>query len=308
MTDRVVIGSRGSRLALAQSNHIADRLRAVMPGLTVDIEIVSTKGDVMIDKPLAEIGGKGLFTLELEEGLRAGTLDLAVHSLKDLPTDDPEGLVVGAIPERATPNDALVARDAESIDALPRGARVGTSSLRRKAQLRAIRPDLEIVDIRGNVDTRLAKVQERGEVDAAILACAGLERLGLAEVITATLERDLMLPAPAQGALGIQARADDRDILDLLAHIEDATARAEATAERTMLNRLGGGCQVPIGALAETYDAMLSVHGCVASLDGLTVLRADLIGPASDAHALGLELAERLLDQGAARIVAASRT
>lgn len=304
MRDRLVIGSRGSRLALAQTNHIADRLRAEAPGLDVDIQIISTHGDKSIDRPLAEIGGKGLFTAELEEALRDGSIDLAVHSLKDLPTDEPSQLCVAAIPTRVRANDALVAREADALAALPEGATVGTSSLRRKAQLRAVRPDLTVVDIRGNVDTRLAKVFERNEVDAAILACAGLERLGKSDAITEILDRDIMLPAPGQGALGIQARADDGELLQLLSGIEDPAARAETTAERALLAGLGGGCQVPIGALAESSGSMLSLFACVATLDGKRILRAELAGPAADAAALGREAADRLLADGAQTIVA----
>jgi len=249
--DRVVIGSRGSKLALVQSNHVADLLRALAPGLTVDIEIISTRGDRIIDRPLAEIGGKGLFTEELERALRDESIDIAVHSLKDLPVQDPQGLIVGAVPKRATPNDALVAREAKSLEGLKPGARVGTSSLRRKAQLLLKRPDLDVVDLRGNVDTRIAKVLERGELDAAVLACAGLERIGRADVITEKLPPEIMLPAPGQGALGIQCRIDDTEVLTLLGKLDHSDTRTEVTAERALLEGLGGGCQAPIGALGE---------------------------------------------------------
>ena len=255
MRDRIVIGSRGSKLALIQSNYVAGLLRAAAPGLTADIELISTRGDQIIDRPLAEIGGKGLFTEELERALREKTIDLAVHSLKDLPVQDPGGLVVGAIPKRATPNDALVAREAKSLDTLKKSARVGTSSLRRKAQLLIKRPDLEIVDLRGNVDTRIAKVLERKELDAAVLACAGLERIGRADVIAEILKPEVMLPAPGQGALGIQCRADDAEVLTLLKKLDHADTRAEVTAERALLEGLGGGCQAPIGALGETVPS-----------------------------------------------------
>jgi hydroxymethylbilane synthase len=266
--DRVVIGSRGSRLALVQSNHVADLLRAAVPGLTVEIEIISTRGDQIIDRPLAEIGGKGLFTEELERALRAKTIDLAVHSLKDLPVQDPGGLVLGAIPKRATPNDALVAREATSLETLKQGARVGTSSLRRKAQLLLRRKDLEVVDLRGNVDTRIAKVLERGELDAAVLACAGLERIGRADVITQVLKPEVMLPAPGQGALGIQCRADDVDSQILLHRLDDADTRTEVTAERALLEGLGGGCQAPIGALGKMVSGRLRLSCGVFSLGG----------------------------------------
>ncbi len=268
MRDRVVIGSRGSRLALVQSNYIAALLREAAPGLVVEIETISTRGDRILDRPLAEIGGKGLFTEELEAALRAKTIDLAVHSLKDLPVQDPGGLTVGAIPKRATPNDALVARDAKTLEELPQGARVGTSSLRRKAQLLLKRKDLQIVDLRGNVDTRIAKVLERGELDAAVLACAGLERIGRADVIAQVLQADVMLPAPGQGALGIQCRADDTELLNLLRRLDHGDTRAEVTAERALLEALGGGCQAPIGALGKMIAGRLRLRCGVFSLDG----------------------------------------
>lgn len=268
MRDRVVIGSRGSKLALVQSNHVADLLRKASPGLTVEIQIISTRGDQIIDRPLAEIGGKGLFTEELERALRDKSIDIAVHSLKDLPVQNPGGLAIGAIPKRATPNDALVAREATSLETLKKGARVGTSSLRRKAQLLLARPDLEIVDLRGNVDTRIAKVLERGVLDAAVLACAGLERIGRADVITAVLQAEVMLPAPGQGALGIQCRVDDANVQMLLHDLDDRGTRAEVTAERALLEGLGGGCQAPIGALGKMMNGRLSLSCGVFSPDG----------------------------------------
>jgi hydroxymethylbilane synthase len=252
--DRVVIGSRGSRLALWQTHHVADLLRAAAPGLTVDIEIVSTRGDRILDKPLPQIGGKGVFTEELERALRDRSIDLAVHSLKDLPVHEPDGLTVGAIPKRATPLDALVARDAKSLEELPEGAKVGTSSLRRRAQLLVNRPDLAVVDLRGNVETRIAKVLDRGELDAAVLACAGLERLGRTDVITQVLPPDIMLPAPGQGALAVQCRDNDDDLLALLRAHDHGETRAQVTAERALLEGLGGGCSAPIGALAEPVE------------------------------------------------------
>lgn len=303
MRKRIVIGSRGSKLALTQTNQIADLLRAALPGLDVDVEVLSTRGDRILDKPLSEIGGKGLFTEELEAALRESTIDLAVHSLKDLPTDEPAGLIVAAVPKRVTPNDALVCAKWTDLDALPDGTRVGTSSLRRKAQLLAKKPGLEIVDLRGNVDTRIGKVLETGEVDAAILACAGLERIGRADVIAQVLPSEVMLSAPGQGALGIQARADDAELLELLEKINDASAQAETTAERTMLAALGGGCQVPIGALAQTDGDALTLRGCVCSLDGGTVLRAEASGATGDAASVGREAADALLAAGADAIV-----
>ncbi len=314
MKDRVVIGSRGSKLALVQSNHVADLLRTVTPGLTVEIEIISTRGDQIIDRPLAEIGGKGLFTEELERALRAKTIDLAVHSLKDLPVQDPGGLVVGAIPKRATPNDALIAREATSLETLKQGARIGTSSLRRKVQLLIKRPDLDVVDLRGNVDTRIAKVLERKELDAAVLACAGLERIGRADVITEKLEPDVMLPAPGQGALGIQCRADDADVLGLLGQLDHAETRAEVTAERMLLEGLGGGCQAPIGALGHSRGIHLTMQCGVFGRPGTkraiylaTGITPTPSAPKTDVHALVQSILTSLRKSGADEIIAQYR-
>ena len=304
MRPAIVIGTRGSQLALTQTRHVVEYLEQAAPGLDVKVEVISTTGDRMLDQPLAAIGGKGLFTEELERALRAGSVDLAVHSLKDLPTEEPEGLTVAAVATRATPNDALVCAKWSGLDAIPDGARVGTSSPRRKAQLLSRKPGLAVVDLRGNIDTRLSKVLERGEVDAAILACAGLERIGRTDAIAEVLSPEVMLPAPGQGALGIQARAGDDELLELLGKINDAAAQAETTAERALLAGLGGGCRVPIGALARIEGDGLTLQGCVCSLDGATVLRKEVSGSVSDAAALGQQAAEELLASGANAIVA----
>lgn len=303
MRPKLTIGSRGSKLALTQTNQVADMIRAAIPGVEVDITIISTRGDRILDKPLAEIGGKGLFTEELEAALRDGTIDLAVHSLKDLPTDDPEGLCIAASPKRVTPNDALVSKY-DSLKALPAGATVGTSSLRRKAQLLALNPELNIVDIRGNIDTRMGKVTETAELDAVILACAGLERIDRADVITEVIAPEDMLPAASQGVLGIQTRADDTELRQALEAIHDSATYAEALAERTLLAGLGGGCQVPIGALAKVEGDTITLEACVCSLDGLTILRSTLAGTPDSAQALGQQAAQDLLAQGADAIVA----
>jgi hydroxymethylbilane synthase len=309
--DRAVIGTRGSRLALWQTNHVADLLRAAAPGLTVEILTISTRGDRILDRPLPEIGGKGLFTEELERALRDRTIDLAVHSLKDLPVQDPDGLVVGAIPKRATPNDALIARDASSLDDLREGAKVGTSSLRRKAQLLIKRPDLQIVDLRGNVETRIAKVLERNEIDAAVLACAGLERLDLGHVISQVLSPDVMLPAPGQGALGIQCRDDDTELIALLAKLDHASTRAAVTAERALLEGLGGGCSAPIGALAELLDDTIRVHCGVFGRPGekSVTLAAQPMPPQNpiDLDQVVQALLSRLRDAGVDQILAQYR-
>jgi hydroxymethylbilane synthase len=247
------IGSRGSQLALWQANHISALLRA--RGHEVEIEIIHTTGDKITDVPLAQVGtkgglGKGIFTKEIEEALAAGRVDLAVHSLKDLPTELPPGFEIAAIPEREDPRDAFCSRHYSKIDDLPQGARVGTSSLRRQAQLKAIRPDLDIHPLRGNVDTRLRKL-EQGEYAAIILASAGLKRLGKTEFIKQIISAKVMCPAAGQGALGIEIRAGDSAMRQHLEFLDDAAARAATTCERALLNRLGGGCQVPIGAFAE---------------------------------------------------------
>lgn len=304
MRPKLTIGSRGSKLALTQTNQVADMIRAAIPGIEVDITIISTKGDRILDKPLAEIGGKGLFTEELEMALRDGSIDLAVHSLKDLPTDDPQGLCIAATPTRMTPNDALVCTKFSSLKSLPAGATVGTSSLRRKAQLLALNPDLNIVDIRGNIDTRMGKVTETGELDAVILACAGLERIDRGDVIAEVIPPSLMLPAASQGVLGIQTRSDDAELRDALTAIHDPNTYAEATAERTLLAGLGGGCQVPIGALAKVDGDALSLEACVCSLDGKTILRATTLGVINEAESLGHQAAQDVIAQGADAIIA----
>lgn len=302
MKDRLTIGSRSSNLAMIQSRYVAQRLRDEHPGLEVDIQEFSTKGDRILDKPLAEIGGKGLFTAELEAALRSGDIDLAVHSLKDLPTDDPEGLTIGAVPERANPYDAFVCDKYDSLDALPDGARIGTSSLRRKAQLRSINATWALEDIRGNVETRMRKVSE-GIVDATILACAGLERIDRADAITQVLREDLMLPACAQGALGIQCREADQDVLDLLKPLHHSASGIAAVAERAFLAGLGGGCQVPIGALATLSGDDLRIIGCVCPLDGANALRISLTQSSDDPVGLGSALAKHALAQGAEAII-----
>lgn len=306
MKSSLIIGSRGSQLALVQSEGMAEALREANPGLEVTIDIIHTKGDKILDVPLAKIGGKGLFTKELEVALLEGRIDLAVHSLKDLPTEFPEGLMLAAVPAREIPYDAFVCAKWDHLDDMPAGSKVGTSSLRRQAQVLARRPDLRVVDLRGNVETRLRKVRE-GVVDAAILACAGLERLGLYEAITARLEEDVMISAPAQGALGLETRSDDEDTARILDSVADPVATVEVTAERACLAALEGGCQVPIGALARLSGTTLRLTACVCSLDGSTVLRAECEGHASEAIAMGRQAAQKLLEQGASELIAATR-
>lgn len=299
---RLVIGTRGSLLARTQSEWVAAQLRAQWPDCEVVIEHISTRGDKIRDVPLARIGGKGLFTKELEIALLDGRIDLAVHSLKDLPTELPEGLAIGAVPVREDPRDALVSRTGASVDQLPRGARVGTSSLRRRLQLLAYRPDLEVVDLRGNVPTRLRRVSA-GELDAAVLAAAGLHRLGESGAITQELPPEIMLSAVGQGALGIEIRAGDERVAALVAFLHNAVAAAEVTAERSLLAALGGGCQTPVGALGRVDGERLRLYAGVCDPDGGRVLRTEVEGRLEHAETLGQRAAEVLLGMGAAAFV-----
>src|SRR6476620_10618704 len=264
------IGSRGSQLALWQANHISGLLRA--RGHEVEIEIIHTTGDKITDVALAKVGTKGMFTKEIEEALAAGRVDLAVHSLKDLPTELPKGFEIAAITERQDPRDAFCSRHYAKVEDLPNGARVGTSSLRRQAQLKALRPDLDIHPLRGNVDTRLRKL-EAGDYAAVILAAAGLNRLGKRESIRQVLPAKLMCPAAGQGALAVEIRKDDPAVQRHVAFLDDNAARLTTTCERALLNKMGGGCQVPIGALAEVVNGRLYLDAVVARPDGTKVLR-----------------------------------
>jgi hydroxymethylbilane synthase len=294
------IGSRGSQLALWQANHIAALLRG--RGHEVEIEIIKTTGDKITDVPLAKVGTKGMFTKEIEEALAAGRVDLAVHSLKDLPTELPPGFEIAAVPKRDDPRDVLCSRKYASIEKLPRSARVGTSSLRRQAQLKVLRPDLEIQPLRGNVDTRLAKL-EAGEYDAIILAAAGLNRLGKTDLIKQYISPDVMCPAAGQGALAVEVRAGDASALQLLTFLDDSEARASTICERALLGRLGGGCQVPIGALAEMRGGRLHLQAVVASPDGSQVLRESADG--DDPVQLGESVGDALLRSGGKAILEA---
>jgi hydroxymethylbilane synthase len=303
------IGSRGSQLALWQTNHIADRLRSA--GHDVAIEIIRTLGDAMQHVPFAEVGagaqgdGKGMFTREIEEALFAGRIDLAVHSLKDLPTELAAPCTIAAIPERVDPRDAFVSVKYASFEALPQGARIGTSSLRRQAQLKAQRPDVVCLEFRGNVDTRLRKLTE-GQVDAILLASAGLERLGLTQHRRECFSPLVVCPAAGQGALAIEARAGDERTLDALAFLNHEPTRYAVTAERAALAALGGGCQVPIGIHCFPGDEGYSMVSAVAAPDGSEVLRVVLDRQTdADPEALGRRVAEELLRQGAARLLGA---
>ena len=302
MKNQIIIGTRGSKLALWQADYIGQRLREEYPGLSVTQKRVTTKGDRILDVPLAKIGGKGLFTKELEEEMLSGDIDLAVHSLKDMPAKVPDGLVIAAVTKRLDPGDALVSNRFSSFEELPKGARVGTSSLRRRAQLLCARPDLEMLDLRGNVNTRLRKLDE-GEYDAIVLAVAGLKRLGFADRIRQVLPRDMVLPAVGQGALAIETRADDKETRDMLAFLRDDDTICCTEAERSFLARVEGGCQVPVGVYATAEGDGLNVEAVIASLDGQCFYRGNVKGTRKDAARLGENLAEKLLGEGGAEIL-----
>lgn len=301
---KLIFATRPSKLARWQTNYIIDALRKIHPDLGCEEKIITTQGDKILDKPLPEIGGKGLFTQELESELLSGAVHCAVHSLKDLPVENPAGLTIGCIPARAEVRDALISANGYTIATLPNGASVGTSSLRRSAQALSLRPDLRIQSLRGNVDTRLRKAME-GQFDAIILAGAGLTRLGLENNVTEWLPLDVMLPAPGQGALAVQCRADDTTTLNLLTALEDDSTRKAVTAERAFLNGLGGGCSVPVAAYAEAgarhRASDVRLTGLVTSEDGKKVVK--VTGEGTDALGLGNTLAQRAIAQGADEIL-----
>ncbi len=304
MSKPLRIATRKSPLALWQAEYVRDRLLAAHPGLQVELVKMSTQGDKILDSPLAKIGGKGLFVKELEDGLLGGRADIAVHSMKDVPVELPEGLHLPVICAREDPRDAFVSNDYASLEALPQGARVGTSSLRRQCQITARRPDLQILTLRGNVNTRLAKL-DAGEFDAVILAAAGLIRLGFAARITAYLDTTVSLPAIGQGAVGIECRSEDPETNRLIAVLDDADTHTRVAAERAMNHRLEGGCQVPIGGHATLDGGSLRLCGLVGSPDGKQVIRGEVSGPRAEAEKLGVTLADELLGQGAAAILKA---
>ncbi|MCX6039450.1 MAG: hydroxymethylbilane synthase [Chloroflexi bacterium] len=301
---KLIFATRPSALARWQTQWVIAALKAAHPGLVCEEKIIATQGDKILDKPLPEIGGKGLFTQELESELLSGAVHCAVHSLKDLPVENPDGLTVGCVPVRSEVRDALISKHRYSLETLPTGVLVGTSSLRRAAQLLAARPDVTTQSLRGNVDTRLRKALE-GQYDAIILAGAGLIRLGLEKYITEWLPLEVMLPAPGQGALAVQCRADDESTLSLLAALEDDSTRKAVTAERQFLLGLGGGCAVPVAAYAQTADrgrqTVILLTGLVISLDGKQAVK--VTGQGTDAIQLGNELAQQSIAQGASDIL-----
>jgi len=300
---RVVIGTRGSALARWQADHVAAELARVAPGIEVTQQIIVTEGDRFQTGPVIERGGKGVWVKEIEAALLAGTIDLAVHSLKDVPAELADGLVLAAIPPRADPRDVLISREGHGLRALPAGSRVGTSSLRRVCLLRAVRSDLKLELLRGNVDTRLRKVAE-GVVDAAVLAAAGLDRLGFAARITERLSVDDMLPAIGQGALAIETRAGDEAVLSLCRRLADPAAEATVAAERALLKGLGAGCRTPVAGHATIRGGLLTLRGLVGRPDASEILRDEESGDPGGAAELGAALAARLIDRGAGKILA----
>lgn len=303
---KLIFATRPSTLARWQTQWVIGALQRIHSDLVCEKRVITTQGDRILDKPLPEIGGKGLFTQELENELLSGAVHCAVHSLKDLPVENPAGLTVGCLPARAEVRDALISREGFTLATLPQNATVGTSSLRRAAQLLAARPDLKTESLRGNVDTRLRKALD-GQYDAIVLAGAGLTRLGLDRHVSEWLSLDVMLPAPGQGALAIQCREDDRTTLDLLAALDDQSTRRAVTAERAFLSGLGGGCAVPVGAYATASappQSMIELSGLVSSSDGSKVIKVN--GEGMDALQLGNELAQKAISQGASEILALS--
>ena len=300
--DILRIATRKSPLALWQAHYVSDLLKKHHPELTIELVTMTTQGDKILDTPLAKVGGKGLFVKELETGMLEGRADIAVHSMKDVPVEFPAGLHLAVICEREDPRDAFVSNNFESLEDLPQGARLGTSSLRRQSQISALRPDLNIVDLRGNVNTRLKKLDD-GEYDAIILAAAGLKRLKFDDRITQSLGTDICLPAIGQGAVGIECRIDDARIMELIAPLNDNKTQIRVLAERAMNARLQGGCQVPIAGYAEYERGLVLLRGLVGQVDGKQIIRGEIAGPPENAEELGMVLAEDLLSRGADKIL-----
>jgi len=299
---KLVIGTRGSKLALWQANYIADCITKQYPEIEVTLNHIVTIGDKILDVPLAKIGGKGLFTKELENAMLDGEIDLAVHSLKDMPTELPPGLMLAAITERTDPGDALISPKYRHIDQLPQGAKIGTSSLRRKAQLLKYRPDLMICDLRGNLDTRLKKLETEG-LDAIILAVAGLKRLGWQDLITQVLPSNICLPAVGQGALAIEARTDDQEVRNILEFLNHQDSRYAVEAERSYLAEVEGGCQIPIGVYGYLDQGVLRLEAAILSIDGTQEIRRSISGVPAEAMQLGRMLAQSMLDAGGREIL-----
>ena len=302
MPGPVRIGTRGSQLALWQANWVKSAINERHPDLLVELEVIKTRGDKILDVPLARVGGKGLFVKEIEQALLTERIDIAVHSMKDMPAEIPAGLTVGAIPRRETPWDALVSRRGETLSELPDGSRIGTSSLRRAAQLKHTNPSFDIQSLRGNLDTRLRKLHDQ-ELSAIVLAAAGLQRLGLQRHITETMGVDAMVPAVGQGALCIEIRAEDPLIGPLVAELDHESTHVAVRAERSFLKRLQGGCQVPIAGYARLDADRITLTGLVADLEGRQMLRRQITGAPDSASEIGIRLAEQLLAEGADRLL-----
>jgi len=302
MKKKIIIGTRGSALALWQAEWVKSALIRHYPSLSVNLEIIKTKGDKILDVPLAKVGGKGLFVKEIEEALLNGGIDLAVHSMKDMPAEIPDGLCIGAVPERETPNDVLISRDNLPLSELPDGARIGTSSLRRSSQLLNFRPDITIKPLRGNLGTRIKKLETEG-LDAIVLAAAGVKRLNLENKISEYINLETLLPAVGQGALCIETRKNDPDTHEILSQLDHPVTHQVITGERAFLHRLEGGCQVPMAAYGTIDGYQLTITGMVAEIDGSKIIKHIITGPATDAEKIGTELAERLIDMGAGEIL-----
>ena len=302
MKKKIRVGSRDSLLAMWQTKFVIEQLQQVTDAYEFEIVSLKTKGDKILDVSLAKIGDKGLFTKELEVGLLQGEIDFAVHSMKDMPTVLPEGLQISSLLKRHNPADVLISEKYQSFAELPQGAKVGTSSLRRKAQLLHARPDLDIHDLRGNLQTRMRKMQEEN-FDGIILAAAGVERLNWHDKITEELSYDICLPAVSQGVIGVETRVDDSEIIALVQLVHDVQTASCVTAERALLKSLEGGCQIPIGAYAQLKDDMVVLQGLVGSLDGKTIIRDEISGPAAQSEQLGQQLAQRLSEQGGQAIL-----
>ena len=296
------IGTRGSKLALWQANWVKSALNTQHPSFSVELVIIKTKGDKILDVPLSKVGGKGLFVKEIEEALLDGRIDLAVHSMKDMPSEIPKGLCIGAIPERENPQDVLISKKGLPLSQLEPGARIGTSSLRRAAQLLHARPDMHVFPLRGNVDTRLKKL-ETENLDAIVLAAAGVKRLGLENRITQFLDENIMLPAVGQGALCIEIRQNDPEVAPIVAELEHPQTRTIVMGERAFLNRLEGGCQVPIAAHGKIDNTIFTICGLVATVDGKTILKETFSGSEGSAETIGVELANHLVSMGAKTIM-----
>ncbi len=296
------IGTRGSKLALTQTNFVADKIKKIMPDANLEICVIKTSGDIMQDVSLLTIGGQGVFVKEIEEALLSGSIDLAVHSMKDVPGDTPEGLMFAAILPREDVRDVLVARDNIKMEFMPKGAKIGTGSQRRGAQIKALLPDVSIVPLRGNLDTRLKKI-ETENLTGVILAAAGLKRMGLAQRITQFLPVETMLPAVGQGALGLQIRKTDIELAKACAVLNDAATAVEVEAERSFLRTLGGGCRLPIAALGKLEKGRLSLEGMIAAPNGTTVIRDTISGTREEAKELGRRLAEIIMEKGGKKLL-----